>query len=243
MKRLFLLALLLSPAALPAAPPLNVLVLLADDWRHDTLSSAGNPIVQTPQLDQLGRDGVRFTHACVTTSICGVSRASLFTGQWMSRHGNPAFAAFKTPWEQTYPGLLRARGYHVGHVGKWHNGPFPADKFDFGRAYAGTHWIKQPDGSKTHVTRKNQDDALAFLRQRPADRPFCLTLAFFATHAEDGNPLQYRPTPAIKTSRFLSPPPPPPKPSASSPPSSPTKKTRAASAGIGASILLTNTSR
>ncbi len=195
MKRLFLLALLLSPAALPAAPPLNVLVLLADDWRHDTLSSAGNPIVQTPQLDQLGRDGVRFTHACVTTSICGVSRASLFTGQWMSRHGNPAFAAFKTPWEQTYPGLLRARGYHVGHVGKWHNGPFPADKFDFGRAYAGTHWIKQPDGSKTHVTRKNQDDALTFLRQRPADRPFCLTLAFFATHAEDGNPLQYLPQP------------------------------------------------
>mgnify|MGYP003405558019 CR=1 FL=1 len=33
---------------------------------------------------------------------------------------------FKTPWAETYPGLLRANGYFVGHVGKWHNGPFPA---------------------------------------------------------------------------------------------------------------------
>jgi arylsulfatase A-like enzyme len=175
---------------------LNVLVLYADDWRHDTLSCAGNPVVKTPTLDRLASEGIRFRHACVTTSICGVSRATLFTGQWMSRHGNPAFAAFKTPWEQTYPGLLRQRGYWVGHVGKWHNGQFPADKFDFGRAYAGKHYLKQPDGTTIHVTQKNENDALEFLRTRPADKPFCLTLAFFATHAEDSNPKQYLCQPA-----------------------------------------------
>ena len=181
--------------AIAADKPLNILILYADDWRYDTLGIAGNAVVQTPHLDQLARDGVRFTRACVTTAICGVSRASLFTGQWMSRHGNTAFQAFHTPWDETYPGLLRKNGYYVGHVGKWHNGQFPTDKFDFGRAYSGTHWIIEPDGSRIHVTQKNENDALEFLRTRPTGQPFCLTLAFFATHAEDENPLQYLPQP------------------------------------------------
>ena len=194
----FITALLLAPlAALHAADfkPLNIVVLLADDWRHDTLGCAGNPVVQTPNLDRLAGEGCRFTRHCVTTAICGVSRASLLTGQWMSRHGNPAMLAFKTPWSETYPGLLRANGYFVGHIGKWHNGRFPAEQFDFGRSYAGTHWMKQPDGTPIHVTKKNENDALEFLRSRPAEKPFCLTLAFFATHAEDGNPKQYLPQP------------------------------------------------
>jgi arylsulfatase A-like enzyme len=170
-------------------------ILYADDWRFDTLGCAGNPVVKTPNLDRLAGEGFRFTRNCVTTSICGVSRASLFTGQWMSRHGNKAFAMFSTPWAETYPGLLRANGYHVGHVGKWHNGVFPSQNFDFGRSYHGRHWVKQPDGTQVHVTRKNEDDAMEFLRTRPTGKPFCLTLAFFATHAEDGNPKQFLPQP------------------------------------------------
>lgn len=186
---------LLLPSASRAAAPMNTVILYADDWRFDTLGCAGNPVVKTPNLDRLAGEGFRFTRNCVTTSICGVSRASLFTGQWMSRHGNRGFAMFSTPWAETYPGLLRANGYHVGHVGKWHNGVFPANNFDFGRSYAGRHWIKQPDGSQIHVTKKNENDALEFLKTRPADKPFCLTLAFFATHAEDGNPKQFLPQP------------------------------------------------
>ena len=178
------------------AKPLNILILYADDWRFDTLGCAGNPVVKTPNLDQLAGNGFRFTRNCVTTSICGVSRASLFTGQWMSRHENPAMKEFKTPWAETYPGLLRANHYFVGHIGKWHNGKFPAENFDFGRSYSGKHWMKQSDGTPVHVTQKNENDALEFLRTRPADQPFCLTLAFFATHAEDSNPKQYLPQPA-----------------------------------------------
>jgi len=178
-----------------AQKPLNILLLYADDWRYDTLGCAGNPVVKTPHLDRLAREGFRFTQNRVTTAICGVSRASLFTGQWMSRHGNPAFAAFKTPWAETYPGLLRTNGYFVGHVGKWHNGKFPAENFDFGRAYSGTHWITNKNGTSIHVTQKNENDALEFLRTRPAEQPFCLTLAFFATHAEDAHPLQFLPQP------------------------------------------------
>lgn len=194
---LTLAALLIFPSirCLAADKPLNIVILYADDWRHDTLGCAGNPVVKTPNLDRLADEGLRFTHACVTTAICGVSRASLLTGQWMSRHGNPSFAMFKTPWKDTFPGVLRDGGYHVGHIGKWHNGKFPQDRYDFGRSYSGTHWIKQADGGKIHVTRKNEDDALEFLATRPKDKPFCLTLAFFATHAEDSNPLQFLPQP------------------------------------------------
>jgi arylsulfatase len=195
MKKLALTLLMAAAIARAADSPLNILVLYADDWRHDTLGCAGNPVVKTPRLDALAAEGVRFTRNCVTTSICGVSRASLLTGQWMSRHGNPAFEMFKTPWAETYPGILRERGWWTGHIGKWHNGKFPADKFDFGRSYAGTHLMKLPDGSRMHVTQRNERDALEFLRGRPKDKPFCLTLAFFATHAEDGNPAQFTPQP------------------------------------------------
>lgn len=175
--------------------PPNIVLLYADDWRWDTLGCAGNTTVKTPHLDRLATQGVRFTNAMVTTAICGVSRASLLTGQWMSRHGNQAFQAFTTPWDQTLPGLLRANGYWLGHVGKWHCGKFPAEQFDVGKSYSGKHWIKRPDGSEVHVTAQNQADALDFLRTRPADKPFFLTVAFFAPHAEDGHPDQYRPQP------------------------------------------------
>src|SRR5688572_32178306 len=94
---LLALAVLAGSPGFAASKPMNVVVLYADDWRHDTLGVAGNPVVNTPNLDQLAREGFRFTRNCVTTSICGVSRATLFTGQWMARHGNFAFKEFKTP--------------------------------------------------------------------------------------------------------------------------------------------------
>ena len=181
------------------AKPKNVLVLYADDWRHDTLSVAGNPVVKTPVLDDLSKRSVRFTHNCVTTSICCVSRASLFTGQWMSAHGCEGFKPFKTDWNKTYPGVLRDAGYHVGHVGKWHNGKFPAEHFDFGRAYHGRHWYPQDDDPEIHVTQRNEKDALEFLETRPSDKPFCLTVAFFATHAVDGDPKQFLPQPTSES--------------------------------------------
>ncbi len=197
---LILLGFWLCLGAVPAEPRaerMNILVLYADDWRHGTLGCAGHPVVKTPRLDALAKQGVRFTHNCVTTSICGVSRASLYTGQWMSRHGGRGFALWQTPWEQTYPGLLRANGYHLGHIGKWHNRPFPKDRFDFAAVYHGRHWYEDGESSdgKIHVTKRNERDALRFLNERPSDKPFALTVCFFATHAEDGHKDQFLPQP------------------------------------------------
>lgn len=190
-----LLAFLIPLGGCGQEKPLNILILYADDWRDDTLGVAGNPVVQTPHLDKLAGEGVRFTDSFVTTSICGVSRASFFTGQWMSRHGCRNFKAWQTPWEETFPGLLRENGYYLGHAGKWHNGEIPEEQFDFSRAYHGRHWYRGEGGRQIHVTRRNEQDALEFLRQRPRDQPFALTVAFFAPHAEDSHPLQFLPQP------------------------------------------------
>ena len=181
-------------AAAVAASPLNILVLYADDWRHDTLGVAGNPVVKIPNLDRLAGEGMRFTQNRVITAIFGVSRACLYTSQWMSRHGCRGFKTWKTPWAETYPGILRSNGYHLGHVGKWHNGKVPAEIF-FCRSYFDRHWYKIDAGKRIHVTQRNKKDALEFLRTRPKDKPFCLTVAFFATHAEDRKPLQFLPKP------------------------------------------------
>ena len=59
--------------------PMNIILFYADDWRHDTLGAAGNPIVKTPVLDALAEEGIRFTENCVTTSICWVSRVTLYS--------------------------------------------------------------------------------------------------------------------------------------------------------------------
>jgi arylsulfatase A-like enzyme len=195
MKRLTLLVLFLITRFAADAKPMNVLILYADDLRHDSLGVAGNPVVKTPSIDKLAGEGVRFTHNCVTTSICGVSRASLYSGQWMSRHGASGFVMWKTPWELSYPALLRSNGYHTGHVGKWHNRPDPEGKFDFGRFYNGRHWYPTPDGGKIHSNTRNENDAMEFLRDRPKDKPFYLNVAFFTPHAEDGHKEQFRPQP------------------------------------------------
>src|SRR5262245_53722565 len=67
-------------------PRPNVLVILLDDLRSDTLGYAGHPHVKTPHIDRLAREGVIFRNAFATTSLCSPSRASLLTGVYAHRH-------------------------------------------------------------------------------------------------------------------------------------------------------------
>ncbi len=179
-----------------AADRPNVVVLLADDLRWDSVGCAGNPVVVTPNVDRLAEEGVRFTQARVTTSICMVSRATLLTGQHMARHGVTAFGKPLTAaqFADSYPGVLRAAGYYTGYVGKYGVGQPPAGGYDFARVYEGRHWV-EGKGGKVHVTEQNTRDALDFLASRPKDKPFCLCVGFFAPHAEDRAPEQYLPQP------------------------------------------------
>ena len=182
-----------SPA--PSPKPLNVVLLILDDVRWDALGAAGNSSVRTPRLDELARQGVRFEQARVTTAICMVSRATLLTGQYMSRHGITEFGRAIAPeaFSHTCPALLRRAGYWTGYVGKYGIGQPRQGDFDFLRAYEGTHWMTGPGGERIHVTEKNARDAIEFLQARPKDKSFALTVGFFAPHAEDNAPEQYLP--------------------------------------------------
>jgi hypothetical protein len=129
---------------------LNIVVLYPDDWRHDSLHMAGkvNPYVHTPFLDELAEKGVRFSKNCVTTSICWVSRATLWTGQYASRHKSWYIykTAFYDKWNETYPGILRQNGYHVGHIGKWqYKNPktITDNQYDFMKECIGTRGTVQ----------------------------------------------------------------------------------------------------
>jgi hypothetical protein len=88
--------------------PLNILLLYADDWRYDTLGVASNnSVIKTPFLDTLAKQGVRFSQNCVTTSVCWISRATLNTGQYYSRHKQRLIAPpvfYYEYWNETYPG-------------------------------------------------------------------------------------------------------------------------------------------
>ncbi|WP_405901762.1 sulfatase-like hydrolase/transferase [Streptomyces sp. NBC_00727] len=109
--------------------PRNVLFLMTDQHRTDTLGCYGNPLVETPALDALAAEGTRFDRFYTPTAICTPARASLATGLHPFRHGmlnNPERnggskdeLSDETPmlWNQ-----LADRGYAVGHVGKWHIG-------------------------------------------------------------------------------------------------------------------------
>src|SRR5262245_9859011 len=83
------LAMHASPGATGTKPPTvrpNIIFLLTDDQRWDSLGCTGNTIIQTPNIDSLARQGALFRNGFVTTAICCVSRASIFTGQYERRH-------------------------------------------------------------------------------------------------------------------------------------------------------------
>ncbi|KAI2510206.1 protein of unknown function (DUF4976) [Fragilaria crotonensis] len=176
--------------------PLNILILYGDDWRHDSIGSANASIVRTPFFDWLADQGVKFVHNCVTTSVCWISRATLYTGLYVSRHKSdyPHKPRWYSGWNDAWPQLLKEKGYHLGHVGKWH---FPVEAlvrntFHHLDAYYGQHWYMERR-KRIHSTKKDEKGALKFLRNRPKDKPFLLEVCFFAPHSVDGTDEQYFP--------------------------------------------------
>jgi arylsulfatase A-like enzyme len=177
----------------------NLIILLADDLRWNTLGCQGDKIIQTPAIDRLASGGTSFSNAFVTSSICCTSRASILTGQWAQRHGIEDFATPLTPeqWRNTYPALLRTAGYRTGFIGKFGVGDAKAvaamsERFDYWRGLpgqGGDTFIK--DGQ--HQTARFGDQSLEFLRGCSPSVPFALSVSFNAPHARDGKPREFEP--------------------------------------------------
>ena len=99
----------------------NIVFLFSDDQRADAVGYAGNPIIQTPEMDRLAAEGLIFENAFITTPICCVSRATILTGQYARRHGIDDFVKPFSDDQLTalYPSLLSRAGYWNGFIGKW----------------------------------------------------------------------------------------------------------------------------
>ena len=187
-----------SPAAATGEGPRpNILFILSDDHRWDALSHLGHPVLSTPSLDRLAREGVLFENAFCTTSLCSPSRASFLTGMYAHNHG---VKNNMTPWNNahlTFLEALHGAGYDTGFIGKWHMpGEFPrlrgVDRFvtftvDGGQGrYFNCPLVvdgKEVASRKEYITEELTDYALEFL-DRGRDKPFCLYLSHKAVHLQ-----------------------------------------------------------
>ena len=109
------IALLISVDAISQDRP-NILFFFADDQRHDTLGCAGHPILETPTIDKLAEEGVRFTNMFVTRSTCWASRTTILTGltSRSSVKGDGSDQIKLEALTELFPDLLRDAGYRTG---------------------------------------------------------------------------------------------------------------------------------
>ena len=180
----------------------NIIFILTDDHRWDALGYAGNKIIQTPEMDQLAAKGTYFRNAFVTTPICAASRASILTGMYERTHGYTfQQGPLKQPYMQlSYPVILKQQGYYTGFFGKlgvtYKNAATlfneadiydREDKFPNRKGY----FYKTIGSDTVHLTRYTGYQAQQFMRNSPANQPFCMSLSFSAPHAHDNAPEQY----------------------------------------------------
>ena len=157
--------------------PPNIVFMFADDLGYGDLGCYGHPYAKTPAIDQLAKEGTRFTQHYVTGVTCNPSRTGLMTGLFPARY--PKYAAdFGFGDRTTITDLLKKRGYRTGHFGKWHIGP--EDSSD-------TYGIDtvQTIGKSRDKSAGRDDDvysaAIDFIEDNK-DRPFYVNVWGHSTH-------------------------------------------------------------
>ena len=151
----------------------NILFAIADDASH--MSAYGHSFVQTPNFDQVAKDGILFNNAFATNPKCAPSRASILTGKhtWQLEEACNHFSLFPAKFS-VFPDILEQAGYHIGFTGKgWAPGNW--EKSGRKRNPAGNCYNQRklipPAGSKI----SNYDytaNFIDFLKQKPQDKPF-----------------------------------------------------------------------
>lgn len=169
----------------------NILIIVSDDHAYQAISAYGSKLIQTPNIDRIAKEGVLFSKAYVTNSICGPSRAVILTEKYSHKNGfydneKPLFNGS----QNTFIKELRSGGYQTAWVGKWHLGSAPQG-FDFWQVLPGQGHYYNPDflmmdgTSKRiagYVSNLTEDIAENWLDGRDTSKPFCLVIGHKATH-------------------------------------------------------------
>jgi arylsulfatase A-like enzyme len=117
-----------SPQTAASLRQPNIVFIFADDLGIGDTSVYGSRVIETPNIDALARNGIRFTNGYVSHPVCSPSRAGLMTGRYQQRHGwelNPAGRDASSGMsinERTLADVMKAEGYATGMIGKWHLG-------------------------------------------------------------------------------------------------------------------------
>jgi arylsulfatase A-like enzyme len=182
----------IAPAAPPSAGPPNILFIFSDDHAYQAVSAYGDPrqLIETPNIDRIAREGMRFDRCVVPNSICGPSRATVLTGKYSHRNGfyNNTNSRFDGN-QATFPKLLQAAGYQTALIGKWHLVSDPTG-FDHWQILPGQGDYYQPtmiaNGQQIeeqgYVTDIITDRSLEWLARRDPKRPFLLMMQHKAPH-------------------------------------------------------------
>ncbi|HZW33297.1 MAG TPA: sulfatase [Isosphaeraceae bacterium] len=178
----------------PAGRRPNIVFFFSDDHAYQAISAYHDPrrLIETPHIDRLAREGLRFDRCIVPNSICGPSRASVLTGKYSHRNGfynntNSRFDGSQT----TFPKLLRATGYQTAIFGKWHLVTDPTG-FDEWHILPGQGVYYNPPmihngrpvQHQGYVTDIITELSLQWLRNRDKSKPFLLMCQHKAPHRE-----------------------------------------------------------
>lgn len=198
---------LAGSAALPLVaaqrPRPNIVFVLVDDLRWDTLGITGHPFSKTPNIDRIGREGALFQNAFVTTPLCSPSRGSFLTGQFVHTHGvkgNTDNAELSRKLVTCAVHLQKA-GYETGFFGKWHmgNDSGPRPGWDKWVSFRGQGVYENPplniDGQEQktegYMTDLLTKHAVEFVR-KDRSKPFLLYLPHKAVHGPFTPAPQYK---------------------------------------------------
>lgn len=174
--------------------PPNILFVFSDDLAFQAISAYGEKrqLLQTPNMDRIAREGMRFDRCLVTNSICGPSRATILTGKYSHRNGfyNNSNSLFDSK-QQTYAKILQQSGYSTAVVGKWHLGSDPVG-FDHWHILPGQGVYYNPpmirNGEKLkhsgYTTDIITDLSIDWLKNRDKTKPFMLMAQHKAPHRE-----------------------------------------------------------
>ena len=199
------------PSILLAEHP-NIIFLLSDDQRPDTIAALGNPVIQTPNLDRLVREGSTFTRATCANPLCVPSRAEILSGQTGFRNGGHDKPIQPNLEHTTWPQAMQKAGYNTYWVGKWmiagrpstrgyqeslalfsSGGKPPEPQFDYaGREVTGYRgWVFQTDDKQTFPEKgvgltpdieSKFANAAIEFIQREHSKPYFLHVNFTAPH-------------------------------------------------------------